>query len=298
MKKSNTNLVKIGLTSGIIIIAAITIWQFSKGSTEKSNKLEGKVEKVVPKTPQELLLDSMTTELQEDGSFVREIMFKGVKYDVFVSDLRSVKLQMHWKEKGKLLKDINSLKNSVEEKGEELLFATNGGIYDHDFTPEGLYIEDGKMLKGLNKREENGNFYLKPNGVFLVADNQSAAVVTTENFPKLFNTLKGNGLKVDFAVQSGPQLLIDGKVHPKFNEASSNKYIRNGVGIFNNNSKKVIFAISQKEVNFYDFASFFYEVMKCDDALYLDGFVSRMYTKDGRKNLNGNFTTMISATKK
>jgi uncharacterized protein YigE (DUF2233 family) len=298
MKKANTNFVKIGLISSITIIAAITIWQLFQSTEEPI--LEQKVEKIIHKTPQELLLDSMTTELQEDGSLVREIMFKGVKYDVFVADLRSVKLQMHWKEKGKLLKDINTLKRSIESRGDELLFATNGGIYSRDFTPEGLYIENGKTLKDLNRREGTGNFYLKTNGVFLITDSQSAAVVKTEKFPELSNTLNKDNLKVDFAVQSGPQLLIKGKVHHRFNEGSPNKYIRNGVGVFNNNSKKVVFAISQKQVNLYDFASFFYEVMQCDDALYLDGFVSRMYMNGNtkRKDLDGNFTTMISATKK
>jgi uncharacterized protein YigE (DUF2233 family) len=292
---------KKGLIGSVVVITLIIIWQLSKFKiqpTKELTKTNQKIEKVIPKTLQNLLLDSMTKELQEYGSLVQEVVFKGVKYDVFVADLRSVKLQMHWKnEDGKLLNNINRLKNSMEEKP---LFITNGGIYSRDFAPEGLYIEDGETLEGLNKREGAGNFYLKPNGIFLVANNQSAAIVTTENFPKLLNTLKGNDLKVDFAVQSGPQLLINGKVHHKFNEGSPNKYIRNGVGIFNNNSKKVVFAISQKQVNLYDFASFFYEVMKCDDALYLDGFVSRMYMEGNtkRKDLDGNFTTMISATKK
>ncbi|MFK7946824.1 MAG: phosphodiester glycosidase family protein [Saprospiraceae bacterium] len=308
MEKSNTKLKKIGLIGVASILLVIVTYYAINSSTSKMDnpsKVADKpvVEEVIqkPKTPQELMLDSMNMALQLDGSHSREINFKGVKYDVFVADLRSVKLQMHWKDsQGNLLKDINSLKNDMAKKGQKPLFVTNGGIYAQKFIPEGLYIENGQLLKGLNTKNANGNFYLKPNGVFLVTENQSAAVVKTEEFVKLHNVLKGRNDKINFAVQSGPQLLVNGKIHPKFNANSPNKYIRNGVGIFNNNSKKVVFAITQEKVNLYDFSSFFYEVMKCDDALYLDGFVSRMYIDKGskRQDLDGNFTTMISAVKK
>lgn len=309
--KQNTKLNKFKLfgVASAIILTTVLLYRFANSEettttstlpqTEQEQIQEAIVEK--PKTLEELRLDSMMTELQIDGSHAREIYFKGVKYDVFIADLRSVKLQMHWKDnQGKLLKDIKTLKENMAQKGETPLFVTNGGIYAKGFAPEGLYIENGVAKKGLNPKMGNGNFYLKPNGVFLVANNQSAAVVKTEEFVKLNNNLKAENLKIDFAVQSGPLLVTKGKIHPKFNDGSPNKYIRNGVGVLNRNSKKVAFAISHKEVNLYDFASFFYEVLKCDDALYLDGFVSRMYIdKDSkRQDLDGNFSTMISATKK
>jgi uncharacterized protein YigE (DUF2233 family) len=299
----NTRLKTIGIIA-IVTIGVFAYWQLTQpipidkpidNDVLDSIRTERKVE-------MNTYFDTLNYEVRENGNVIKTVSFKGVKYDVFVADLRSVKLQMHWKNKqNELLKDIKSLKTEVEQKGEKLIFATNGGIYSGDYTPEGLYIEKGKTLSKLNLKEANGNFYLKPNGVFVVTNNNSATIVKSQDFPKLEKTLIKGNMTIDFAVQSGPQLLIDGKIHTAFRAGSPNTYIRNGVGIFNNNSKKVVFAISHEAVNLYDFASFFYEVAKCDDALYLDGFVSRMYL-DGnatnRKDLDGNFTTMISAVEK
>ncbi len=301
MKK--TTLRNIGIL-GIIAIGTFAYWQ-SVQPNSTMNPIDKDILDSINISESikiETDFDSLNYEVREHGNVIKTVNFKGVKYDVFVADLRSVKLQMHWKNRQNLLlKDINSLKKEVEQKGDKLLFATNGGIYSGDYTPEGLYIENGKVLSRLNLKDAGGNFYLKPNGVFTVTNNNSATIVKSEDFPKLEKTLSKSNMKVDFAIQSGPQLLIDGKIHPKFRAGSPNTYIRNGVGIFNNNSKKVVFAISHQAVNLYDFASFFYEVGKCDDALYLDGFVSRMYLEGNatsRKDLDGNFTTMISAIKK
>jgi uncharacterized protein YigE (DUF2233 family) len=49
----------------------------------------------------------------------------------------------------------------------------------------------------------------------------------------------------------------------------------------------------QAGVNLYDFATFF-QSLGCKNALYLDGFVSRMYLpSEGREQLDGNFGAMI-----
>ena len=87
-------------------------------------------------------------------------------------------------------------------------------------------------------------------------------------------------------------LVIDGEMHPKFNRNSSNKHIRNGVGILANGN--LVFAISKEKINFYDFASYFQQ-KGCNDALYLDGFVSRMYlpSRDW-KQTDGNFAVIIA----
>ena len=61
--------------------------------------------------------------------------------------------------------------------------------------------------------------------------------------------------KIKYATQSGPMLVIDGQIHAAFKEGSSNLNIRNGVGILHDN--RVVFAMSKKEINFYDFAKYF-----------------------------------------
>ena len=84
-----------------------------------------------------------------------------------------------------------------------------------------------------------------------------------------------------WATQSGPMLVIDGAIHSAFKKGSINVNIRNGVGILPDN--KIVFAISKEEINFYDFAEYF-KNLGCKNALYLDGFVSRMYLPE--KNLS------------
>ena len=54
-----------------------------------------------------------------------------------------------------------------------LVFATNAGIFDLTFRPVGLHIEDGRTLVQLNTADGDGNFYLKPNGVFAILNGQA-----------------------------------------------------------------------------------------------------------------------------
>ena len=64
-----------------------------------------------------------------------------------------------------------ALRRWGEAHGRELLFATNAGIYDREFRPLGLYIEEGVTLRPLNTSRGapgSGNFAIQPNGVFYV----------------------------------------------------------------------------------------------------------------------------------
>jgi uncharacterized protein YigE (DUF2233 family) len=73
-------------------------------------------------------------------------------------------------------------------------------------------------------------------------------------------------------------LLIDGKIHPSFLRNSSNLNIRNGVGVIKGAWKsRCVFVISDEPVNFYEFSSLFKYVFRGQNALYLDGAISKMY---------------------
>jgi uncharacterized protein YigE (DUF2233 family) len=144
------------------------------------------------------------------------------------------------------------------------------------------------MKTPLDTTSGTGNFYLKPNGVFYVTTLDQPVVCTTSAFV--------NDGSIRYATQSGPMLLVDGKIHPAFKAGSTNLNIRNGVGILPDNT--IIFAMSKKEINFYDFASYFRR-LGCNDALYLDGFVSRTYLPE--KNwiqTDGNFGVIIGVTER
>lgn len=207
----------------------------------------------------------------------------------YTVDTKVQNLQLFWKnDKGEALKSIQNLKNYVEGKNMRLTFAMNGGMFNKDFSPQGLFIQNKKKLAVLDNAKGNGNFYLKPNGVFYV---------TIDNIPNVCKTTDfiDNG-KIKYATQSGPMLVIDGQIHSAFKEGSTNRNIRNGVGILPNN--KVVFAMSKTEINFYDFAKYF-QSLGCKNALYLDGFVSRTYLPEKKwTQTDGNFGVIIGVTSK
>ena len=183
-------------------------------------------------------------------------------------------------------KSIKNLKTWLELKHQRLLFAMNGGMYKRDNSPQGLYIENKRAITPLDTLTGSGNFYLKPNGVFYLTTDHVAFICVSADF-------NDNG-KIKYATQSGPMLVIDGQIHPAFKEGSTNLNIRNGVGILPGN--KVLFAMSKKEINFYDLATYF-KNMGCKNALYLDGLVSRTYLPEKHWiQTDGNFGVIIGVT--
>lgn len=207
----------------------------------------------------------------------------------YTVDTKTQDLQFHWKdENGEILKSIQNLKNYIERKNSTLIFAMNGGMFDKDYSPQGLFIQNEKTLTHIDTAGGYGNFYLKPNGVFYIAPDNTPFICKTNDFK--------HDKRIKYATQSGPMLIIDGQIHSAFKIGSKNMNIRNGVGILPDG--KVVFAISKNNINFYDFARYF-QSLGCKNALYLDGFVSRTYLpeKDWIQ-LDGNFGVQISVTEK
>jgi uncharacterized protein YigE (DUF2233 family) len=198
-------------------------------------------------------------------------------------------LQLYLKnEKNENFGSIQNLKTWLFKNKRKLVFAMNGGMYKKDLSPQGLYIENQVVRSPIDSSSGAGNFYLKPNGVFFTTTDNLAGICNTVQF-------KNNG-NIKWATQSGSLLVIDGKVPPKFTAGSSNLNIRNGVGILPNNT--VVFAMSKKEISFYEFANYF-KSLGCKNALYLDGFVSRTYLPaQNWIQLDGNFGVIIAVTTK
>lgn len=207
----------------------------------------------------------------------------------FIFNPNTHMIKFYWKnDNDEIYGNAGTLKKSELLKGNELIFATNGGMYLKNQDPQGLYIENGKVLKELDTiKSAYGNFYMQPNGVFGFDDSNKALICKSTEF-------KSENVKL--ATQSGPMLIIDGQLHPKFNENSSSKYVRNGVGILPNGN--VLFVMSTKTINFYDFATYFKNA-GCQNALYLDGFVSRTYLPSKKYlQTDGDFGVMIGVTKR
>jgi uncharacterized protein YigE (DUF2233 family) len=160
--------------------------------------------------------------------------------------------------------------------GGRLAFGMNAGMYHSDRSPVGLFVENGRRVTPLVTRDGPGNFGLLPNGVFCIrpGDGQSPrfAVMETRAFASL-------APECTYATQSGPMLVIDGALHPRFLPDSTSRNIRNGVGV-SRDGQRAVLAISDRKVTFHSFARFFRDALNLPDALYLDGSISRLYAPD------------------
>lgn len=159
--------------------------------------------------------------------------------------------------------------------GQSLLFAMNAGMYQPDRSPVGLYIEDGVEQHRLITSDGPGNFGLLPNGVLCFG----------ADAPQVYETLayRDAAPACRYATQSGPMLVIDGALHPRFLEQSTSLYYRNGVGT---GGGQTVFAISNQPVNFHQFGRLFRDHLGVDQALFLDGNISRLHAPElGRSDI-------------
>ncbi len=166
---------------------------------------------------------------------------------------------------GKRYGGFSRLRDSLANAKRELLFAMNGGMYHPDYQPVGLLVIDGQELAPINRSTGDGNFFLQPNGVFLI-DDTGARVVATDDY---------RDEKPIMATQSGPMLLHRGLIPDMFSASSKSRHLRNGVCA--PKPDQAVFVISEDEVTFRQFAEYFRDVLGCSEALYLDGTISSLY---------------------
>jgi len=211
--------------------------------------------------------------LLSDSRFISHHVYPGEK-----------RLRLVWQDElGQPYRHFQSVKSALAKQGRVVRFAMNAGIFQEDLKPLGLYIENGVIQQRLSRRQSGyGNFYLQPNGVFLLKADGQAEIVETGVYEHHDD--------IQFATQSGPMLLVNGKVNPKFNPESSSLKIRNGVGVLSDGS--LVFALSRSFIRFYDFAEYF-KSLGCQQALYLDGSISRVYLPEKGIEQDGVFGPMI-----
>ena len=198
----------------------------------------------------------------------REMRFSGDSYIVCTFGPQSDDIRLFWRgADGHPYRTFDALARALRRQGKSLPFAMNGGKYERDFSPVGLYIENGRQLSKVNTKTVRGrpsqvpNFYKKPNGVFYLGEGR-AGVLETGQFLKKSPSAK-------FATQSGSMLVIDGAIHPAFIVKSKDFKPRNGVGVTDDG--KVHFAMTRGRVSFYAFAQLFRDGLRVNNALFLDG---------------------------
>ena len=202
--------------------------------------------------------------------------FENAAYTICKVDVAQEKLRLFlYDETGAPFGHFSKVDAQLGTEGKRLSFAMNAGMYHADRAPVGHYVEDGKELMGVISRAGPGNFGLLPNGVFCIRENRADVMETT----RFLDTAPS----CDFATQSGPMLVIDGQLHPRFLEASTSLYIRNGVGTAPD-GKTAWFAISERPVNFHTFGRLFRDHIGVDQALYFDGNISRLHAPDAGRS--------------
>ncbi len=217
--------------------------------------------------------------------------YMGSQYYYYITNARNLKFCFR-NANGENYSSIENLKRETETKGKKLLFAMNGGMYNPNGRPTGLYIENGKVIKKLQAiRCGDTNFSMcfgqePTNGIFEIKYNGIASVVKSSQY---------QNENVKYASQSGPLLLYAGEINPKFLKTSKNINLRNGVGVLPNG--KVVMIIAEN-ITLYNFASIFKDEFQCKNALYLDGSVSQMYiSTENKKDMGGNFGVIIFESK-
>ncbi|URD61618.1 phosphodiester glycosidase family protein [Sphingomonas sp. KRR8] len=201
-----------------------------------------------------------------DQSPCRSVLFEGSRFTVCSAAGLKLELAVAGRD-GRAYRSFPALEHVLGGRAAQVAFAMNAGMFDTDGLPIGLAVSEGRKLHALNQRDGSGNFHLKPNGVFLVRDDGSSAIVPTPRY--------GHEAGVRLATQSGPMLVIDGAVNPLFDADGRSRFVRNGVGV--NRSGEPIFVISDEAVSFGKLARLFRQQLHCPDALYLDGSVSSLW---------------------
>jgi uncharacterized protein YigE (DUF2233 family) len=135
--------------------------------------------------------------------------YERAAYTICEVDLHRHAVRLYWnRSDGTPYAYLSALPRDLKGGTGRLLFATNAGMFDSNLKPVGLYVEQGRELVHANTKSGRGNFHVMPNGVFYISADR-AAVAETQAFLK-------QRPQADLATQSGPMLVIDGRLHPRF----------------------------------------------------------------------------------
>lgn len=198
----------------------------------------------------------------------RALSFQGMPYTVCQARADEDLRMFLRDETSSVLGGFAAVDAALASEGKRLAFGMNAGMYHQDRRPVGYYVEKGTEIAPLQRKPGPGNFGMQPNGVFCIESGRFSVIETLA-----FDAARP---ACTYASQSGPMLVLSGALHPKFRPESESLNIRNGVGV-SDDGQVAYFVISDRVVNFFDFARMFRDALKVQDALFLDGSISRLY---------------------
>lgn len=204
---------------------------------------------------------------EPDACVTRE--FENSRFIVCTLDTTRDELRLTSKDTdGNIIRSFEAVAAFLGRDASRVRFAMNAGMFNDAGLPIGLFISEGSQEHALSRTDGPGNFHMKPNGVFWQGENGAVHVDATD-------TYAAEPRAARFATQSGPMLVIDGELHPQFQQDGPSRYLRNGVGVRDEHT--AYFVISSGVVSFGRFARFFRDELHCDNALFLDGSVSSLW---------------------
>jgi uncharacterized protein YigE (DUF2233 family) len=211
-----------------------------------------------------------------------EETFDGSRFTVCPVDTKTQNVEIAWADKSGM--PYRAFHIYAEQNDTATVrFGMNAGMFHLDGSSVGLLKIDGRVIQKLSTTNGPGNFHMKPNGVFFTRAG-NVGIEPTDVFAKRTNAVS--------ATQSGPMLLINGALHPSFQEDGPSRLIRNGVGV--RGPTKAFFAISEDPVSFGKFARLFRDRLDCTDALYFDGSVSSLWVpSESREDKSVPFGPMV-----
>jgi clan AA aspartic protease (TIGR02281 family) len=203
---------------------------------------------------------------------------QGVVYRVFESTIDSAFCNSISIKTNSSFSTLEELSKKEADNSDDKIILLNACINDSTGNCVGLLIANQVQKHPTNLNSGVGNFYLKPNGVLSFSKND-ANIIQSSLFIKSDTVLN--------AIQSGPMLVINDTINSVFSSASTNLNFRSGVGIYiKDNVKRIVFAVTDSPVNFYEIASFLKAQYKCNMALSLESANSILFDSDIEVNEN------------
>lgn len=179
-------------------------------------------------------------------------------------------------------KDSNAIPymlfKNVQKAYPNATFMINGGKSTKSHHPIGLYVENGKRLSPI-KTIQNPKIStaVEPSGVFVIHKGK-AYISNSMN--------QGHYNKVDYAIQSEPILIWNGKLNRKLPRGKIQ--MRNGVGI----KKDGMVYFACLKMDYREFAQHFLD-QGCISALQLDDEQSEIWQKEAKPSYSRYATIFV-----
>jgi len=207
-----------------------------------------------------------------EAASCQDVIYDRNRYTVCSADLTQNTARLFWRDAD------GAIYGHFAQLPDDVLIATNGCMYHEDRRPVGHYLEEDQEVVAPIASAGPGNFGLLPNGVLCLNDG-AAQILETRAYIDARPDCA-------YATQSGPLLVLNGELHPRFIEGSDSRKRRGGVGV-SADGRTLFIVVTVNAVNFYDFGTLFRDGLGTPYALFLDGTVTRLFDRAGDRSDGG-----------